>query len=69
MRRICEKPPVQSAARDQTERRQWSREVVPRDSERTVGRRVYDDPDERDADDNDDEPDRISVFRARVPRW
>jgi outer membrane biosynthesis protein TonB len=70
-RRVCEKASVQHTARDQTERperRQWSRDVTPRDSGRTVGRRVYDDPDESDADDDDDS-DRISVFRARGPRW
>jgi hypothetical protein len=73
-RRFCEKAPVQRTARDQSERpperRQWSRErdVAPRDSDRTIGRRVYDDPDESDADDDDDS-DRISIFRARGPRW
>jgi hypothetical protein len=72
-RRICEKAPVQRTARDQSERperRQWSRErdVAPRDSDRTVGRRVYDDPDEIDADDDDDS-DHISIFRSRGPRW
>jgi hypothetical protein len=70
-RRVCEKAPVQRTARDQTERperRQWSRDVAPRDGERTVGRRVYDDPDESDVDDDDDS-DRISIFRARGPRW
>ena len=72
-RRVCEKAPVQRTARDQSERperRQWSRErdVAPRDSDRTVGRRVYDDPDENDADDDDDS-DRISIFRSRGPRW
>jgi hypothetical protein len=74
-RRICEKAPVQRTARDQgerPERRQWSRErdrdVAPRDSDRTVGRRIYDDPDESDADDDDD-GDRISIFRSRGPRW
>ncbi len=67
-RRICEKAPVQRTAREQAERRQWSRDVTPRDSERTVGRRVYDDPDESDVD-NDDDSDRISIFRARGPRW
>jgi hypothetical protein len=66
---------VQRTARDQgerPERRQWSRErdrdVAPRDSDRTVGRRIYDDPDESDADDDDD-GDRISIFRSRGPRW
>ena len=71
-RRVCEKPPVQRTARDQTERperRQWSRDVMPRDSERTVGRRVYDDPDESDVDDDDDGSDRIRIFRTRGPRW
>ena len=70
-RRVCEKAPVQRTARDQgerPERRQWSRDVTPRDSDRTVGRRVYDDPDESDVDD-DDGSDRISIFRARGPRW
>jgi hypothetical protein len=70
-RRVCEKAPVQRTARDQTERperRQWSRDVTPRDSERTVGRRVYDDPDESDVD-ADDDSDRISIFRTRGPRW
>ena len=62
---------MQRTARDQTERperRQWSRDVTPRDSERTVGRRVYDDPDESDVD-ADDDLDRISIFRTRGPRW
>jgi hypothetical protein len=70
-RRVCEKPPVQRTARDQTERperRQWSRDVTRRDSDRTVGRRVYDDPDASDLDDDDDS-DRITIFRARGPRW
>ena len=72
-RRVCEKAPVQRTARDQTERperRQWSRErdIVPRDSDRTVGRRVYDDPDESYVDEDDDSP-RFSIFRARGPRW
>jgi BA14K-like protein len=72
-RRVCEKAPTQRTAREQTERperRQWSRErdVTPRYSDRTVGRRVYDDPDEIDADDDDDGP-RFSIFRARGPRW
>ncbi len=70
-RRICEKAPGQRTARDQTERperRQWSREAAPRDSERAIGRRVYDDPDESNADDDDDS-DGISIFRARGPRW
>ena len=72
-RRVCEKTPVQRTARDQSERperRQWSRErdVAPRDSDRTIGRRVYDDPDETDVDDDDDGA-RFSVFRARGPRW
>ena len=64
---------MQRTARDQSERperRQWSRErdVAPRDSDRTIGRRVYDDPDETDVDDDDDGA-RFSVFRARGPRW
>ena len=72
-RRVCEKAPVQRTAREQAERperRQWSRErdIVPRDSDRTVGRRVYDDPDESDVDEDDDSP-RFSIFRARGPRW
>jgi hypothetical protein len=72
-RRVCEKAPVQRTAREQAERperRQWSRDrdVVPRDSDRTVGRRVYDDPDESDVDEDDDSP-RFSIFRARGPRW
>ncbi len=70
-RRVCEKSPAQRTARDQAERperRQWSRDVTPRDREPTVGRRIYDDPDESDADDDDDSG-RISVFRARGPRW
>ncbi len=71
-RRVCEKPPAQQrTAHEQTERperHQWSRDVVPRDSDRTIGRRAYDDPDESDTDD-DDESDRISIFRARGPRW
>lgn len=71
-RRVCEKAPVQRTARDQaerSERRQVSRDAAsPRDSERTVGRRVYDDPDESDTD-GDDDSDRISIFRARGPRW
>ena len=69
-RRICERPPVQRTARDQSserpERRQWSREDAVRDSDRTVGRRVYDDPDDVD---DDDDAGRISIFRARGPRW
>ena len=73
-RRVCEKVPGQRTARDQTdrtERRQWSRErdVSPRDSDRTVGRRVYDDPDENDVDDDEDDGARFSIFRARGPRW
>ena len=72
-RRVCEKAPVQRTARDQserTDRRQWSRDASPRDSDRTVGRRVYDDPDESNADDDDDDySDRISIFRTRGPRW
>jgi hypothetical protein len=72
-RRVCEKAPVQRTAREQAERperRQWSRDrdAVPRDSEHTVGRRVYDDPDESDVDEDDDSP-RFSIFRARGPRW
>ncbi len=68
-RRICEKAPGQRTARDQTERperRQWSREAAPRDSERAIGRRVYDDPDESNADDDDDWM--ASAFFARVAR-
>jgi BA14K-like protein len=70
-RRVCEKAPGQRTARDQAERperRQWSRDAVPRESEHTIGRRVYDDPDESNADDDDDS-DGISIFRARGPRW
>lgn len=73
-RRICEKSPMQRTARDQSERperRQWNRDqgsVAPRDSEGTVGRRLYDDPDESDVDE-DDYSDHFSVFRARGPRW
>jgi hypothetical protein len=78
-RRICEKPPVQrTTAREQTERPErrqlsrdvtpLSRDVTPRDSERTIGRRVYDDPDEGDAQ-VDDESDRISLFSVFRPRW
>ena len=73
-RRVCEKPPAQQrTARDQTERperRQWSRDVAPRDGERTIGRRVYDDPDESNADDDDDDSGRTSIFGIiRGPRW
>jgi len=71
-RRVCEKAPGQRTARDQTERverRQWSRnrDVPPRYSDRAIGRRVYDDPDE--SADDDDDSDRISIFRTRGPRW
>jgi BA14K-like protein len=71
-RRVCEKAPVQRTAREQggerSERRQWRRDVMQRDGDRTVGRRVYDDPDESNADDDDDS-DRITIFRARGPHW
>jgi hypothetical protein len=69
-RRVCEKTPVQRTAREQserTERRQWSRDAAPRDGDRTVGRRVYDDPDESDM--NDDDSDRITIYGTRGPRW
>ena len=71
VRRLCEKPPVQRTAHDQAEhpeRRQWTRDGAPHDSERTIRRRVYDDPDESDVDVGDDSG-QFSVFHGRGPRW
>jgi BA14K-like protein len=68
-RRLCEKSPAQHTARGQDERperRQWNRNIMPRDGDRSIERRVRDD---RDESDDDDEPDRFRVFRARAPRW
>jgi len=71
-RRACEKVPTQQRTTreegDRPERRQWNRDVTSRDGDRAVRRRVYDDPDESNADD-DDGPDRISIFGVRGPRW
>jgi hypothetical protein len=70
-RRACTKPPVQRTAReqrDELERRKWSRDVYPRELDRsTVGRRIDDDDDEG-ATEFDDDSDRI-VIRRFGPRW
>jgi BA14K-like protein len=70
-RRACTKPPVQRTAREQRnepERRKWSRDVYPRELDRsTVGRRIDDDDDEG-ATELDDDSDRIVIHRFG-PRW
>ena len=71
-RRACMKPPLQRTAReqrDEPERRKWSRDVYPRELDRsTVGRRI-DDDDDGGATEFDDDSDRVVIIRRFGPRW
>jgi len=70
-RRVCTKPPVQRTAReqrDEPERRKWSRDVYPREPDRSIAGRRIDDDDDEGATEFDDDSDRI-VIRRFGPRW
>ena len=71
-RRACTKPPVQRTAReqrDEPERRKWSRDVYPRELDRSTAGRRIDDDDDAGATEFDDDSDRVVIIRRFGPRW
>jgi hypothetical protein len=71
-RRACTKPPVQRTAReqrDEPERRKWSRDVYPRELDRSTAGRRIDDDDDGGATEFDDDSDRVVIIRRFGPRW